>query len=149
MPIYLLSAILIVAVLFLLAIPFAVALSAIGVPLDSKTVPVTPGSFVILILFVALVFYLGVRMLMSAPVASAEAVGPIAIIRRSWDADVRATGGICSASCCCSSSARSFLLLAVSAAAGVVAGLFLGTDRADVGERAARGVGRGGRQRRR
>ena len=45
--------------LFLLAIPFAVALSAIGVPLDSKTVPVTPGSFVILILFVALVVLSG------------------------------------------------------------------------------------------
>jgi hypothetical protein len=125
MPVYLLSAILIIAVLFLLAIPFAVALSAIGVPFDSKTVPVTPGSFVILILFVALVFYLGVRMLMSAPVASAEAAGPIAIIRRSWTltsghwwhlfgfAILFFIGAI-------------VLLLAVSAAAGVVAGLFLG-----------------------
>ena len=79
---------------------------------------------------------------MSAPVASAEAAGPIAIIRRSWTLTsghwwhlfgfllLFFIGAI-------------VLLLAVSAAAGVVAGLFFGNDRADVGGRAARGAGPG------
>jgi hypothetical protein len=86
MPIYLLSAILIVAVLMLLAIPFGLAFAALGVPLDSgrTSVPMTPGVTFVVILFVALVVFVAVRMLMTAPVASAEGAGPLAIIRRSW-----------------------------------------------------------------
>ena len=125
MPIYLLSAILIVLALMVLAIPFALALSLLGVPLESKTVPATPGVIVVLLLFVALVLYIGVRMLMSAPVASAEDAGPIAIIRRSWAMTsghwwqlfgfliLFFIGAIVT-------------LLAVSAAAGAIAALFLG-----------------------
>jgi hypothetical protein len=87
MPIYLLSAILIVAALMLLAIPFGLAFAALGVPLESgerTRLPMTPGVTLAIILFLALVLFFGVRMLMTAPVASAENAGPLAIIRRSW-----------------------------------------------------------------
>jgi membrane-anchored glycerophosphoryl diester phosphodiesterase (GDPDase) len=36
------------------------------------------------LLFLAVVLFVGVRMIMSGPVASAEEIGPIAILRRSW-----------------------------------------------------------------
>jgi hypothetical protein len=84
MPTYLLSAILMVCALMALAIPFGAALVALGVPLDSKTLPMTPGVTLVVTLFIAVVFFIAVRMLMTAPVASAEAAGPVAIIRRSW-----------------------------------------------------------------
>ena len=125
MPIYLLSAILIVVALMVLAIPFGVALVALGVPLDSKTLPATPGVIALLLLYAAVVFFIGIRMLMSAPVASAEHAGPIAIIRRSWALTsgywwhlfgfviLFFIGAI-------------VILLAVGAASGVLAGLFLG-----------------------
>jgi hypothetical protein len=125
MPVYLLSAILIVIALMVIAIPFAVALSLLGVPLDAKTLPATPNVILVLVLFVAVVFYLGVRMLMSAPVASAQDAGPIAIIQRSWAMTAghwwRLFGFLI----------LFFIgavvaLLAVSAAAGALAALFLG-----------------------
>jgi hypothetical protein len=84
MPTYLLSAILMVCALILLAIPFGAALVALGVPLESKTLPATPGVMLVIMLFIAVVLFIAVRMLMTAPVASAEAAGPVAIIRRSW-----------------------------------------------------------------
>jgi hypothetical protein len=84
MPVYLLSAILIVVVLMALAIPFGLALAALGVPVDAKTMPLTPGVTLVLLLFIALVVFIAVRMLVTAPVASAEEIGPVAIIRRSW-----------------------------------------------------------------
>ena len=83
-PTYLPSAILMVCALIVLAVPFGAALAALGIPLESKTLPATPGVLLVIILFVAAVFFIAVRMLMTAPVASAEAAGPVAIIRRSW-----------------------------------------------------------------
>jgi glycerophosphoryl diester phosphodiesterase family protein len=125
MPIYLLSAIVIVIALMVIATPFAVVLAVFGVPLDAETLPATPSVIVMLVLFVALVFYIGVRMLMSAPVASAQDAGPIAIIQRSWGLTSGHWWGL-----------FGFLilffigaivaLLAVSAAAGALAALFLG-----------------------
>ena len=84
MPIYLLAAILILIGLFIAAIPFALILTALGVPLPTKGVPPSPAATIAMLLYVALICFAVVRMLMSAPVASAEAVGPIAMLRRSW-----------------------------------------------------------------
>ena len=36
------------------------------------------------ILYVLLIIFVGVRMIMSAPSASAEAIGPVAVLQRSW-----------------------------------------------------------------
>lgn len=85
MPIYLLAAILIVIVLLVLAIPFVIALTALGVPLDRQPIPSSPQLFLIVFLYFLLAFAAGVKMSMSAPVASAEGAGPIAIIKRSWE----------------------------------------------------------------
>jgi hypothetical protein len=84
MPIYVLAAILVVIGLLILAIPFGAVLIAMGVPLDSPQVPATPGVILALILYAAVVVFVAVRMLMSAPVASAERAGPFAILKRSW-----------------------------------------------------------------
>src|SRR3954467_7215163 len=51
MPIYLLSAILMVCALIVLAIPFGAALAALGVPLESKTLPARPGVVLVILLF--------------------------------------------------------------------------------------------------
>jgi hypothetical protein len=84
-PIYLLTVILILAALFIAAIPFAVVLTALGVPLPADGMPASPPAVIAALLYLALIFFVGVRMLMSAPVASAEGAGPLAILRRSWD----------------------------------------------------------------
>jgi hypothetical protein len=84
MPIYLLAAILIVVALMIVAIPFGVVLTTLGVELNVKPVPATPPVVIAAILYFALVCFVGVRMLMSAPVASAERAGSIAVIKRSW-----------------------------------------------------------------
>lgn len=84
MPVYLLSAIIIILALFLLAIPFAGALVAMGVPIEARDMPVTAPAVLVLLLYFAIVCFVGVRLLMSAPAASAEPIGPLAIIRRSW-----------------------------------------------------------------
>lgn len=83
-PIYLLAAILIVLVLMALAVPFAIAMTALGVRLDAKDMALNGPVVVFVLLFVALVFFACVRMLMSGPIASAETAGPIGIISRSW-----------------------------------------------------------------
>lgn len=86
MPIYLLAAIIIVLVLLICAVPFAMALQAMGVPLGVRTAeqPVSGTLLLAILLYMVLVIFAGVRMIMTAPVASAEHVGPLAIIKRSW-----------------------------------------------------------------
>jgi hypothetical protein len=83
MPIYVLAALIIVAGLFIAAIPFGAVLTAMGVPLD-KNAPVSGPVVIAILIYIALILFVGVRMMMSAPIASAEGVGPIAILRRSW-----------------------------------------------------------------
>jgi hypothetical protein len=85
MPVYFVGALLIVLVLLVIAIPFGVALSAMGVPLKpGAPVPATPAVIILGLLYFAVICFIGVRMLMAAPVASAEPVGPIAMLKRSW-----------------------------------------------------------------
>jgi hypothetical protein len=85
MPFYFLAVILLVIGLFVLAIPIAAVLMALGRPLPANGAPASPPVLIAAVLYVALAFFLGVRMLMSAAVASAERLGPIAILRRSWE----------------------------------------------------------------
>ena len=83
-PIYFLAVLILVVALFLIAIPTALVLAALGVPFDAKTIPMSTPVVVVSLLFLALVIFFAVRLLMSSPVASAEDVGPIAILTRSW-----------------------------------------------------------------
>jgi hypothetical protein len=85
MPTYLLAAILIIAALLVLAIPFGVVLAALGVPMDMSPVPRSPALLLVVFLYVLVAFFAGVKMIMSAPAASAEPIGAIAIIKRSWE----------------------------------------------------------------
>lgn len=84
MPICFLAVLIIAAALFLTAIPFALALTAMGVPVVGKTLPNTPPVVIAIILYLCLIVFVLVRMMMIAPLASAEPIGPIALIRRSW-----------------------------------------------------------------
>lgn len=92
MPIYLLSALILVAGLLIVAIPFGIAAQAMGIPLDSMQENFPPGGWLLVLLFLALVLFLAVRMMMTTPVGSAEQAGPIAIIKRSWNLTQGNTG---------------------------------------------------------
>lgn len=86
MPIYLIAALLIVFIFAVAAVPFAVVLRAMGVPLNAQaeTQP-SPATIVAMLLYSALLTFVLIRLILSAPVASAEERGPIAIIKRSWE----------------------------------------------------------------
>jgi len=90
LPIYFLSALTVLIALLIAAIPFGVVLAAAGVPLPANGGPAAniqasmPVALAALV-YLALILFVVIRMLMSAPIASAEAIGPIAIIRRSWE----------------------------------------------------------------
>jgi hypothetical protein len=88
MPVYVVAAILLTVALIVAVIPFAVILYVSGVPLESgneKAFLESPLALLVMCLFLALITYVGIRMLMSSPVASEEGVGAYRILRRSWD----------------------------------------------------------------
>jgi hypothetical protein len=81
--IYIVSGILIMLALLVAAVPFILVLAALGIPIDESMKP--SGTVAILAFaYLAIVLFVGVRMIMSGPVASAEAVGPLTILKRSW-----------------------------------------------------------------
>jgi hypothetical protein len=84
LPIYFLAALVVVASLFLVAVPFAAALAALGVPVQAERIPATPPVVIALLLYLAIAVFVGVRMSVSAATASAEPIGPIAVLKRSW-----------------------------------------------------------------
>jgi hypothetical protein len=84
MPIYVVSAIIIAAGLIIAAVPFVAVAMAAGLPLDGQAIKTSPAAELLVLLYVALVCFVGVRMLLSSPVASEESAGPLQIIRRSW-----------------------------------------------------------------
>jgi hypothetical protein len=130
MPIYFLAALLIVVGLFIVALPIVFLLTALGVPISATSagtrVAATPAMLVAALLYFALLCFFAVRLILSAPVASAEHVGPIGILRRSWALTAGhwwplfgfllmfIVGAI-------------ILLIAVGSAAGVVIGLLIGS----------------------
>lgn len=84
MPIYILTALIIGAGLVVLALPLAAAAKFSGIPLDGSIATVSPALTVMVLVVVAIIFFVAVRMLMGTPIASAEQAGPLAIITRSW-----------------------------------------------------------------
>jgi ABC-type Fe3+ transport system permease subunit len=87
MPIYLAVAVLVVVALFLIAIPFVFVLAALGVPVDrasANTIEGSPALSIAFLLFFAVFCFIGVKMIMGAPAATAERIGPIGVIKRSW-----------------------------------------------------------------
>jgi hypothetical protein len=84
MPIYFVTVLILVAAVFLLAIPTVLVLGALGVPLNTKPIPLSAPVVGAALLLTAVLLFFGVRLLMSSPVASAEDAGPIRILTRSW-----------------------------------------------------------------
>lgn len=83
LPIYFLALFLVVTALLLVAVAVGFILAAMGVSVQPNTAP-SPGMLVAALLYAALVCFVFVRVLLTAPVASAEPVGPLALLRRSW-----------------------------------------------------------------
>ena len=84
LPIYFLAVLMLVIALFVAAIPLALLLSALGVPINQRPVPMSPALALVSIAVLIVVLIIGVRLIMSSSVASAEDVGPIQILKRSW-----------------------------------------------------------------
>lgn len=85
LPIYVAAVLVIVFALLLVLIVIGLALGAMGVQVQRQMTPgMSPASLIAALLFIAIFVFLFVRFVMAAPVASAETVGPIAILRRSW-----------------------------------------------------------------
>jgi hypothetical protein len=87
-PVYALVVLMFFGALVVLAVIAAAVLMASGVPITSSgsnvQVPTNLVTVSIVIVFVATLIFFGVRLMLSLPVASAEPVGPISILRRSW-----------------------------------------------------------------
>ncbi|HET9811672.1 MAG TPA: glycerophosphoryl diester phosphodiesterase membrane domain-containing protein [Sphingomicrobium sp.] len=84
MPFYVVAGLLIAVALFIAAIPFVAVGIAGGVPMTGPGIVHSRLGLFLMLLFFALVCFIGIRMLMSSPVASEEGVGPIGILKRSW-----------------------------------------------------------------
>ena len=77
--------ILLVLAIFLLMIPIVLILAAAGlVDLENQARTLTGPAAAIIGLAVIAIIAVAVRFLLTAPVASAEAAGPITILKRSW-----------------------------------------------------------------
>jgi hypothetical protein len=88
MPIYLVAAILLTIGFIVALIPFIIVAYAAGVPFDRSSEQAflqSPVAMVLSLVYLALLIFIGIRMLMSSPVASEEEAGPVQILRRSWD----------------------------------------------------------------
>ncbi|HYI43230.1 MAG TPA: glycerophosphoryl diester phosphodiesterase membrane domain-containing protein [Sphingomicrobium sp.] len=82
---YIGSILLLVVGLFLAALPFGVVLTMMGASFERGAEQLPPGAWIPALLFFALLIYVATRMLMTSSVASAEAAGPIKILKRSWE----------------------------------------------------------------
>jgi len=83
-PAFLGSAVILLLAIFILAIPFGMLLSAMGVTMTEGAVPSDGRIALVMLAFLALIVFLGTRLLLSAPVASMEKIGSFAILKRSW-----------------------------------------------------------------
>lgn len=82
---YIGSIILLVIGLFLLAIPVGVVLAAMGVSIERTGAGLPAGAWIPLLLLFVVMIYVAARMMMTSSVASAEAAGPVRILKRSWE----------------------------------------------------------------
>lgn len=82
---YLGSVIILILGLLLLALPFVGIMVALGVDLEPPIDTVPASAWLVMLLFLVLAIAIGVRLLLSSPVASLEQNGPIGILRRSWE----------------------------------------------------------------
>ena len=86
LPVYLLAILIMVIGLIVLLIPLGVLFALLGIPIRATgmKVQMTPATSVIFLFYMAIIAFFAVRLILSAPITSAEHSGPIAILRRSW-----------------------------------------------------------------
>lgn len=85
LPIYVAAVLMIVVALLVVLVLIGLILGGLGIHVDRQvTAQMNPASVVAGLIFLALFIFLFVRMVMSAPVVSAERVGPVEVLRRSW-----------------------------------------------------------------
>jgi hypothetical protein len=82
---YIGSALIVVLGFVVLAIPFLVILGTLGVPVGRSPEAIPASAWLLVLIFCMIAMYLAVRLMLSSPVASNEALGPLGILRRSWD----------------------------------------------------------------
>ena len=82
---YIGSALLVLVAFIVLAIPFVIAMAAMGMDFEPPVETVPAGAWLALFLFCVIAIYLAVRLILCSPVASIEGLGPLGILRRSWD----------------------------------------------------------------
>lgn len=126
MPLYFVAILIVVIGLLLAAVPFGVVLVLAGVPLDrTAEMSVNPVVVAAIVLYIALIVFIGVRLILMAPVTSAEGAGPIAMIRRSWGLTRQHWWRLFGFGVAFFI-ATLIVLIAVAAASGVLAGLLFG-----------------------
>ena len=81
---YLLALIVLAFGAMLLSIPFAIAAIAMGLEIEQGAASLTGPIVLLLVILVLFFLFIAVRFLMAMPVASAERVGPIDMLKRSW-----------------------------------------------------------------
>jgi hypothetical protein len=88
---YVLAVLLLAIALLAVLIPIGVVLAATGVPMERGSAAArealahSPVAMLLLLLYLVLIVFIAIRMLMTSPVASEEAAGPVDILRRSWN----------------------------------------------------------------
>jgi hypothetical protein len=83
-PIFLLSTILLVVAYLLLLFPVALIAMAMGMSVPEPGAPPTGGLALLFLLSILLFLAITARLILLAPVVSAERVGPISALKRSW-----------------------------------------------------------------
>lgn len=85
LPRYILALFLLLVAAIAATIPFALVGAGLGMRIEPGTQPSLTGSVLLLVLvFLLFLLMLASRMMMAMPVASAEAAGPLTILKRSW-----------------------------------------------------------------
>jgi hypothetical protein len=81
---YIGSALLVLLGFVLLAIPFVIAMSALGMDFEPPVDTIPAAAWLLMLLFFVVAVYLAVRLILASPVAGNETLGPVGILRRSW-----------------------------------------------------------------
>jgi len=85
MPVYLLAAILLFIAIIVGSLPLIALLVATGVELEGASVLQSSLALILGLLYLVVVCFVAVRLALMSPVASEERVGPIGILKRSWE----------------------------------------------------------------
>lgn len=74
-------------VLLLAMLIWVVPIAVVGFFLVRQAAPAQPSAAAVIavLLLMALVFYIAVRLIVAAPVTTAERVGPVGVLKRSWE----------------------------------------------------------------